>query len=192
MRFRVRLIGMEFQCRVIVQRRCTSCCSSVENIPLQAERQSGSRQRLFGLPPDSVFSFRPECCSASQRNGVQLRTGIAFTFDRIPHFPATCNLRPHSSLGSCPDVTSVARSLRRSASNPEYSELQHVQRKWPMGRAHRRSSCEPCDFTRPQSTWRLSDERSRCRLASAAPLDRCATDDSCGVLPDCPNNDICL
>jgi len=76
---------MEFQCRVIVQRRCTSCCSSVENIPLQAERHSGSRQRLFGLPPESVFSFRPECCSASQRNGVQLQSGIAFIFDRIPH-----------------------------------------------------------------------------------------------------------
>ena len=38
---------------MIVQRRCTSCCSSVENIPLQAERHSGSRQRLFGLPPES-------------------------------------------------------------------------------------------------------------------------------------------
>ncbi len=69
---------------MIVQRGCTSCGSSVENIPLQAERHSGSRQRLFGLPPESVFSFRPECCSASQRNGVQLQTGIAFTFDRIP------------------------------------------------------------------------------------------------------------
>ena len=70
---------------MIVQRRCTSCCSSVEIIPLQAERHSGNRQRLFGLPPESVFSFRPECCSASQRNGVQFQTGIAFTFDRIPH-----------------------------------------------------------------------------------------------------------
>jgi hypothetical protein len=59
-------------------------CWSVENIPLQAERHFGSSQRLFGLPPESVFSFRPECCSASQRNGVQLQTGIAFTFDRIP------------------------------------------------------------------------------------------------------------
>jgi len=58
--------------------------SSVENIPLQAEPHSGSRQRLFGLPPESVFSFRPECCSASQRNGVRLQSGIAFTFDRIP------------------------------------------------------------------------------------------------------------
>src|SRR6266404_6997391 len=31
-----------------------------------------------------AFTFRPECCSESQRNGVQLQTGIAFTFDRIP------------------------------------------------------------------------------------------------------------
>jgi len=31
-----------------------------------------------------VFTFRPECCSESLRNGVQLQTGIAFTFDRIP------------------------------------------------------------------------------------------------------------
>jgi len=56
----------------------------VENIPLQAERHSGERQKLFSFPPESVFTFRPECCSESQRNGVQLQTGIAFTFDRIP------------------------------------------------------------------------------------------------------------
>src|SRR5271165_5242116 len=75
---------MEFQCRVIVQRRCTSCCSSVENIPLQAERHSAGRQKLFAFPPESAFTFRPECCSESQRNGVRLHCGFAFTFDRIP------------------------------------------------------------------------------------------------------------
>src|SRR5271165_5637195 len=75
---------MEFQCRVIVQRRCTSCCSSVENIPLQAERHSAGRQKLFAFPPESAFTFRPECCSESQRNRVRLQSGIAFTFDRIP------------------------------------------------------------------------------------------------------------
>jgi hypothetical protein len=75
---------MEFQCRLIVQRRCASCCSSVENIPLQAERHSGGQQELFAFPPESAFTFRPECCSESQRNGVRLQTGIAFTFDRIP------------------------------------------------------------------------------------------------------------
>ena len=79
---------MEFQCRVIVQRRCTSCCSSVENIPLQAERQSGGQQKLFAFPPESAFTFRPECCSESQRNRVRLQSGIAFAFDRIPHAAA--------------------------------------------------------------------------------------------------------
>src|SRR5229473_7098625 len=77
---------MEFQCRVIVQRRCTSCCWSVENIPLQAERRSAGREKVFAFPPESAFTFRPECCSESQRNGVRLQSGIAFTFDRIPHF----------------------------------------------------------------------------------------------------------
>src|SRR6266498_1353841 len=77
---------MEFQCRVIVQRRSApSCGSPVESIPLQAERHSGRRQKLFAFPPKSAFTFRPECCSESQRNGVQLQTGIAFAFDRIPH-----------------------------------------------------------------------------------------------------------
>ena len=76
---------MEFQCRVIVQRRCTSCCWSVENIPLQAERHSARRQKLFAFPPEWAFTFRPECCSESQRNRVRLQSGIAFTFHRIPH-----------------------------------------------------------------------------------------------------------
>src|SRR5450759_1748405 len=70
---------------VIVQRRCTSCCSSVENILLQAERHSGGQQKLFAFPPESAFTFRPECCPESQRNGVRLHSGIAFTFNRIPH-----------------------------------------------------------------------------------------------------------
>jgi hypothetical protein len=56
----------------------------VENIPLQAERLSGGQQELFAFPPESVLAFRAECCSESQRNGVRLQTGIAFTFDRIP------------------------------------------------------------------------------------------------------------
>jgi len=56
----------------------------VENIPLQAEHHSGRRAKLFAFPTGIVFTFRPECCSESQRNGVQLQTGIAFTFDRIP------------------------------------------------------------------------------------------------------------
>jgi len=31
-----------------------------------------------------AFTFTTEYCSDSQRNGVRLQTGIAFTFDRIP------------------------------------------------------------------------------------------------------------
>ena len=69
---------------MIVQRRCTSRCSSVENIPLQAEHHSARRQQLFAFPPESAFTFRPECCSESQRNRVRLQNRIAFTFDRIP------------------------------------------------------------------------------------------------------------
>jgi len=75
---------MEFQCRDIVQCCCTSCCSPVENIPLQAERHSGRRAKLFAFPPESVSAFRTECCSESKRNRVRLQNGIAFAFDRIP------------------------------------------------------------------------------------------------------------
>ena len=70
---------------MIVQRRYGLLrFASVENIPLQAERHSGGRQELFAFPLESMFAFRPECCSASQRNGVRIQTGIAFAFDRIP------------------------------------------------------------------------------------------------------------
>ena len=40
--------------------------------------------KLFAFPTGIVFTFRPECCSESQRNRVRLHTGIAFAFDRIP------------------------------------------------------------------------------------------------------------
>jgi hypothetical protein len=89
---------MEFQCRVIVQRRRTSCCSSVENIPLQAERHSARQQKPFAFPPESAFTFRPECCSESQRNRVRLHSGIAFTFDRIPHLLDDLSVEQFSHL----------------------------------------------------------------------------------------------
>jgi hypothetical protein len=53
----------ELQCRVIVQRRP----ALVEIIPLQAERDSGKRQKVFALPPESR--------SPSQRNAVRNHTG---------------------------------------------------------------------------------------------------------------------
>ena len=42
-------------------------------------------KKLFAFPSESAFTFRPECCSESQRNRVRLQSGIAFTFDQIPH-----------------------------------------------------------------------------------------------------------
>src|ERR1019366_805668 len=105
---------MEFQCRVIVQRRCTSCCSSVENIPLQAERHSARRQKLFAFPPESAFTFRPECCSESQRNRVRLQTGIAFTFDRIPHVDGET---PRKSYCGKRRINRCKREIRRYKSS---------------------------------------------------------------------------
>ena len=98
---------MEFQCRDIVQRAYPSRGSPVENIPLQAERDSGVRQKLFIFTPELVFTFRPECRSESQRNGVQLQTGIAFIFDRIPQ-PAAADVGDYWSSVS----GAVAEALR--------------------------------------------------------------------------------
>jgi hypothetical protein len=72
---------MEFQCRVIVQRCCTSCCSPVENIPLQAEHHSGRRAKLFAFPP--------EPCSPSDRNAVRNHTGMVFAFTTESRSPST-------------------------------------------------------------------------------------------------------
>ena len=50
----------------------------------QAERNSGIGLKLFGFIPESVFTFIPDHCSGSSRNGVRDHPGIAFTFARIP------------------------------------------------------------------------------------------------------------
>jgi hypothetical protein len=54
-------------------------------IRAQAERDSGIGLKLFGFIAESVFTFIPESCSHSPRNGVRNHPGIAFTFPRIPH-----------------------------------------------------------------------------------------------------------
>jgi hypothetical protein len=54
-------------------------------IRAQAERDSGIDLKLFGFIAESVFTFIPESCSRSPRNGVRNHPGIAFTFLRIPH-----------------------------------------------------------------------------------------------------------
>lgn len=51
----------------------------------QAEPGSGVGLKLFGFIAESMFSFIPESCSRSPRNGVRNHPGIAFTFLRIPH-----------------------------------------------------------------------------------------------------------
>jgi len=74
-------LWMEFQCRLIVQRRCTSCCLPVENIPLQAEHHSGRRAK--------VFAFPPERCSPSERNTVRIHNGMLFAFTPESRSPST-------------------------------------------------------------------------------------------------------
>jgi hypothetical protein len=54
-------------------------------IRVQAERDSGVGLKLFGFIEESVFTFIPESCSGSSRNGVRNHPGTAFTFPRIPH-----------------------------------------------------------------------------------------------------------
>lgn len=63
------------------------CCPAplaCGNYSGQAERGSGIGLKLFGLIPESVFTFIPEHCSGSSRNAVRNHPGIAFTFARIP------------------------------------------------------------------------------------------------------------
>src|ERR1700757_153377 len=75
---------MEFQCRVIVQRgyllRRLAC--GKHSAPSRTPFRSATK--TVRLPTGIAFTFRPESCSESLRNGVQLQTGIAFIFDRIP------------------------------------------------------------------------------------------------------------
>jgi hypothetical protein len=65
-------------------------------------------QKLFAFPPESAFTFRPEYCSDSQRNGVRLQTGIAFIFDRIPQM---------TTLRACINLPAQLRIAVRPTSN---------------------------------------------------------------------------
>jgi hypothetical protein len=53
----------------------------VENIPLQAERDSGEEQKLF--------AFSPEQCSLSDRNTVRNHNGMVFGFKPESRSPST-------------------------------------------------------------------------------------------------------
>jgi len=59
----------------------SSCGSPVENIPLQAERDSGGEQK--------VFAFPPERCSPSERNTVRNHNGMVFGFRPESRSPST-------------------------------------------------------------------------------------------------------
>jgi hypothetical protein len=49
-------------------------------------KHSAPSRTPFRLGQQKLFAFPPESrCSPSERNAVRLQTGIAFTFDRIPH-----------------------------------------------------------------------------------------------------------
>src|ERR1019366_4143673 len=80
----------------------------------EAERHSARRQKLFAFPPESAFTFRPECCSESQRNRVRLQTGIAFTFDRIPHVDGET---PRKSYCGKRRINRCKREIRRYKSS---------------------------------------------------------------------------
>ena len=58
-------------CRLIVQRRCTSCCLPVENIPFQAEHHSGRRAKVFAFRNGMLFGFTAE--SRSPSSGFRAR-----------------------------------------------------------------------------------------------------------------------
>jgi hypothetical protein len=57
------------------------CGSPVENIPLQAERHSGRRQKLFAFPT--------ELRSPSDRNAVRIHNGMVFGFRPESRSPST-------------------------------------------------------------------------------------------------------
>jgi hypothetical protein len=73
------------QCRVIVQRSLTPAAFRLWKTFRSKPNAIPGRTKSVRLPTGTVFAFRPECCSESQRNGVRLQPGIAFAFDRIPH-----------------------------------------------------------------------------------------------------------
>jgi len=74
---------------------------------LQGRLTEVTQQKPFAFPPESAFTFRPECCSESQRNRVRLQTGIAFTFDRIPQKP--CPVQPKARPMPRTTVSGVTR-----------------------------------------------------------------------------------
>lgn len=87
-------------------------------IPLQAERHSGRRQK--------VFAFPPEPCSASDRNAVRDHNGMVFGFtpeSRSPSsgFPTCQNEGPNANLlAGNPNRVVTISSSGDNVSNPSF------------------------------------------------------------------------
>jgi hypothetical protein len=89
------------------------CSLPVENIPLQAERHSARRQKLFAFPPESR--------SPSDRNAVRNRNGMVFAFRPESRSPSTGFPKPgkwastqavlHVLRSDCQQTISSARLL---------------------------------------------------------------------------------
>jgi len=93
------------------------------------------RTKRVRFPTGTVFAFRPECCSGSQRNGVRLHTGTAFTFDRIPQSskvqvlaPSIACIRTARISGACGG--NEARSARTYKPRPPYGITVAVGATW--------------------------------------------------------------
>ena len=83
-----------------------------------------------------MFTFRPECCSESQRNGVRLQTGIAFAIDRIPQ---SC----YESYEVPLHITQCLESASSfSRHKPNYAASLHI----PLPKHTENSARMPLDF----------------------------------------------
>lgn len=75
-----------------------SSAACLMEIRAQAERDSGIDLKPFVFIAESVFTFIPESCSRSPRNGVRNHPGIAFTFPRIPQINRQLRSRERATM----------------------------------------------------------------------------------------------
>jgi hypothetical protein len=83
---------MEFQCRVIVQRRCPPAArlwktfrSKPNAIPVDDKNCSSSHRNRVHLQTGILFGIKTEWCSASNRNRVHLRPDSPLVAERQFH-----------------------------------------------------------------------------------------------------------
>ena len=77
---------------------------------------------MFGLSPESVFTFIPESRSASSRNRVHLYPGTAFTFARnTQKVHAEIDPRPYPPGIGVPDAEMAQINIRRDEFHGEWN-----------------------------------------------------------------------